>query len=278
MAEGPIGIDTMTDIQYDSYNSFADSLIPYLLDVNIGNDPFYTEPAALLETWNRGAPAGDGEQGSAAMYYYAVWANVLTLTVDDELPLDLQVSGNSRSMHMVTNLLEDPENPWWDDQRTAGIVESRNTILRQAMIAARLQLTADISKDPNDWQWGRLHTLTARHQVLGEDPAPEIVQSVFNLGPFPMPGGSALINANNWDAEADEFEVTAAPSMRMVVDLDDLDNSVWVNQGGNSGHVFHPNYTDQAQPWIDGETYSWPHSAQAVEDSTKFRLSLVPEE
>ncbi len=278
MAEGPIGIDTMTDIQYDSYNSFADFLIPYLLDVSIGNDPFYTEPTALLETWNRGAPAGDGEQGSAAMYYYAVWANLLNLTVDDELPLDLQVSGNSRSMSVIANLLEDPDNPWWDDQRTAGIVESRDTILRQAMIDARLQLTADISKNPNDWQWGRLHTLTARHQVLGEDPAPGIVQSIFNLGPFPMPGGSALVNANNWDAGADEFEVTAAPSMRMVVDLGDLDNSVWVNQGGNSGHVFHRNYGDQTQAWIDGETYSWPHSAQAVDGNTKFRLSLIPEE
>ncbi|MGC1208237.1 MAG: penicillin acylase family protein, partial [Ornithinimicrobium sp.] len=278
MAEGPIGIDTMTDIQYDSYNSFADFLIPYLLDVSIGNDPFYTEPAALLETWNRGAPAGDGEQGSAAMYYYAVWANLLNLTVDDELPLDLQVSGNSRSMSVIANLLEDPDNPWWDDQRTAGIVESRDTILRQAMIDARLQLTADISKNPNDWQWGRLHTLTARHQVLGEDPAPGFVQSIFNLGPFPMPGGSALVNANNWDAGADEFEVTAAPSMRMVVDLGDLDNSVWINQGGNSGHVFHRNYGDQAEPWIDGETYSWPHSKQAVEDTTEFRLALVPEE
>ncbi len=277
MAKGPIGVDTMTDIQYDSYNSFADTLIPYLLDVNIGNDPFYTEPAELLETWNRGAPAGDGEQGSAAMYYYAVWANVLTLTVDDELPLDLQVSGNSRSMHVVANLLQDPENSWWDDQRTAGIVESRDTILRQAMLDARLQLTADISKNPDDWQWGRLHTLTARHQVLGEDPVPNIVQSAFNLGPFPMPGGSALVNANNWDAGADEFDVTAAPSMRMVVDLDDLDNSVWVNQGGNSGHVFHRNYDDQVQPWIDGETYAWPHSAQAVEESTELRLSLVPE-
>ncbi len=278
MAEGSIGITTMTDIQYDSYNSFADVLIPYLLDVNIGNDAFYTEPVALLETWNRGAPAGDGEQGSAAMYYYAVWANLLNLTVDDELPLDLQVSGNSRSMSMIANLLEDPENPWWDDQRTAGIVESRNTILRQAMLDARLELTADISKNPNDWQWGRLHTLTARHQVLGEDPVPGIVQSVFNLGPFPMPGGSALVNANNWDAGADEFEVTAAPSMRMVVDLGNLDKSVWINQGGNSGHVFHRNYGDQAEPWIDGETYSWPHSAQAVEDRTMFRLALVPEE
>ncbi|MGB3829760.1 MAG: penicillin acylase family protein [Ornithinimicrobium sp.] len=277
MADGPVGVDTMTRIQYDSYNSFADTLIPYLLDVNLANDEFYTEPAALLQTWNRGAPKGDGEQGSAAMYYYAVWANLLNLTVDDELPLDLQLSGNSRSMHIVANLLEDPENAWWDDQRTPGVVESRDTVLRQALIDARLQLTADISKDPSDWQWGRLHELTARHQVLGDDPTPDIVQSVFNLGPFPMPGGSSLVNANNWDAATGDFDVTSAPSMRMVVDLADLDNSVWINQGGNSGHAFHRNYGDQMQPWIDGETYPWPHSRPAVQDAAKFTLSLVPE-
>ncbi len=278
MADGPVDVDTMTTIQYDSYNAFADTLIPYLMDVNVGDDPFYTEPIELLRTWNRGAPAGDGEQGSGAMYYYSVWSNLLNQTLDDELPLDIQVSGNSRSMQIVANLLEDPDNPWWDDKRTAGIVESRDQVLRQAMTDARLELTAQISKNPDDWQWGRLHELTARHQVLGDAPAPGVVQSIFNLGPFPMPGGSALVNANNWDAGTNEFEVTAAPSMRMVVDLSDLDNSVWVNQGGNSGHAFHRNYDDQAQPWIDGDTYAWPHSAQAVKDSAAATLTLLPGE
>lgn len=277
MADGPVSVDTMSAVQYDSFNSFANTLIPYLLDVNVGNDTFDTEPIELLENWNRGATKGDGEQGSAAMYYYAVWGSLLDLTIDDELPLDLQSTGNSRSMQIMANLLQDPDNVWWDDQRTAGIVESRNTILKQALIDARLQLTADISKDPDDWQWGRLHTLTSRHQVLGEEPAPGIVQSVFNLGPSPMPGGSALVNANNWDAATDSFEVTAAPSMRMVVDLDNLDNSVWVNQGGNSGHAFHRNYGDQQQSWIDGETYSWPNSREAVDAGAEFTLSLLPE-
>lgn len=276
MADGPLDVATMTTIQSDTYNSFADTLIPYLLDVNINSDDFYTEPVELLWSWDRGAPQGDGEQGSAAMYYYSVWSNLLTLTIDDELPLDLQVSGNSRSMLIVANLLEDPDNPWWDDKSTPGVVESRDTILSQAMIEARLELTQEISKDPDDWQWGHLHDLTARHQVLGEDDVPEVVRSIFNIGPYAMPGGSALVNANNWDAATDEFEVTSAPSMRMVVDLSDLDNSVWVNQGGNSGHAFHPNYDDQVERWIDGKPYTWPHSRDAVKARAEHTLSLVP--
>ncbi|MGB7449159.1 MAG: penicillin acylase family protein [Ornithinimicrobium sp.] len=274
--DGPVGVKAMSTIQYDSYNAFADTLVPYLLDVSDQSDPFFAEPADLLRDWNRGAPKGEGVQGSGAMYYYAVWSNLLSLTIDDELPLDLQVSGNSRSMLIMENLLQDPDNPWWDDKRTAGIVESRDTILRQAMEEARLQLTADIAKDPQDWQWGRLHELTARHQVLGDEPVPGVVQSIFNLGPYPMPGGSSLVNANNWDAALDEFEVTAAPSMRMIVDLDDLDRSRWVNQGGNSGHAYHPNYSDQIEAWIDGDSYPWPSSRAAIRDTTESRLRLVP--
>ncbi len=276
IAAGPLTVETMERIQYDSFNPFADTLLPYLLDANLGNASFYAEPVELLEEWNRGAPKGESDQGSAAMYYYAIWSNLLDLTIDDELPLDLKEAGSSRSMQVMSILLEDPENAWWDDKRTPGVIESRDTIIKEAMTNARLQLTEDISKNPDDWQWGALHSMTARHQVLGDDPSPGLVQSVFNVGPLPMPGGSSLINANNWDAGADSFSVTSAPSMRMVVDLGDLDNSVWINQGGNSGHAFHRNYSDQTQPWIDGESYAWPHSQEAVQSVTESTLSLVP--
>ncbi|MGB3184758.1 MAG: penicillin acylase family protein [Ornithinimicrobium sp.] len=278
MADGPLDVATMTAIQADTHNAFADTLIPYLLDVSVGTDDFFAEPVELLRAWDRGAPHSDGEQGSAAMYYYAVWSNLLALTVNDELPPDLQVSGNSRSMLIMANLLEDPDNAWWDDKSTPGIVESRDTILSQAMTDARLELTREISKNPDDWQWGRLHDLTARHQVLGDEERPAIVRGIFNSGPYAMPGGSALVNANNWEAGTDSFTVISAPSMRMVVDLSDLDKSVWVNQGGNSGHAFHENYDDQMEPWIAGETYPWSFSREVVEERAEHSLTLMPGE
>ena len=47
--------------------------------------------------------------------------------------------------------------------------------------------------------------------------------------------------------------------MRMVVDLDDLDGSRWVNLTGASGHAFDAHYTDQTELWVDGR-----HAAVAV--------------
>ena len=41
------------------------------------------------------------------------------------------------------------------------------------------------------------------------------------------------------------YDVTAAPSMRMVVSLADFDDSRWINLTGVSGHAFDRHYTDQ---------------------------------
>lgn len=273
-AASPLTVEHMREIQGDSYSAFADVLIPALLDVEVSSSDFYREPQQMLEDWDRTAPV-DGEQSAAAMYFYAVWANILDLTFEDELPSEMAPDGNGRWMLIVTNLLDRPEDGWWDDRRTAGVVETRDEILRQAMINARLDLTRRNGKEASQWSWGDLHRVPMRHEVLGGDEIPGLVRWAFNDGPFPAPGGSSLVNAFSWEAGSG-YRVTAAPSMRMVVDLADLDASTWVNQTGNSGHAFHPNYHDQTAPWLANETFPWPHGRAAVEESTEHTLTLRP--
>ncbi len=278
MTQKPLTVSAMQGIQNDTYNSFADLLVPYLMAVRLDGDEFYSEPRQLLEEWDRSAPVGDGPAGAGAMYFYAVWSQLLELTVDDELPIDLHASGNSRWMLMISDLLEDPEDSWWDDNRTPGVIESRDQVLQEAMVKARLQLTQDISKDPKDWQWGRLHKVELPHPVLGSDDVPQLVRTAFNGGPIAVPGGSALVNAMNWDAGQDSYDVTSGPSMRMVVDLSDLDASTWVNQTGSSGHVFDPHYGDQTAAWAQGSSYPWAFSKAAVDGRVEQRLVLTPGE
>ena len=50
------------------------------------------------------------------------------------------------------------------------------------------------------------------------------------------------------------YEVDAVPSMRMIVNLANLDDSRWIQLTGNSGHAFHPNYADQFELWRTGQT------------------------
>nr|WP_202881549.1 penicillin acylase family protein [Pedococcus badiiscoriae] len=275
---------TMSAIQGDTRSQFAPTLVKALLKVDLGRDDFTKQAQDLLRGWDYTNPVGSSDSGAAAAYYNAVWSSLLNLTFDDELPKDLRADGGGQWMQAVSVLLTKPRSAWWDDKRTPGVTESESEILRKALVDARLQLTKQLGKDPHDWQWGKLHQLTLTHQVLGGADVPGIVSMLFNRGPMDMPGGSAIVDANGWDASvgldggdtSKAFDVDWAPSMRMVVDLGNLDKSHWVNQTGNSGHAFAPHYNDQSQAWAHNELFPWPFTEKAVRDAGGDELTLVP--
>lgn len=280
---GKLTVERMGEIQMDSRHDFAPVLVEALLEVPLGDSDdldaevaFTREAQELLRDWDYTTPADRSSAGAAAAYYNAVWRNLLRLLFDDELPDDLRADGGSRYMTAVAGLLENPRSAWWDNRQTAAITEGRDEILRQAQVEARLELTRRLGKDPEDWRWGSLHTLDLTHQVLGGESVPGVVRSIFNRGGFEMPGGSAIVNATAWKASLG-YEVTAAPSMRMVVDLGDFDRSTWVNQTGASGHAFNAHYDDQVEDWVEGRQRPWLHTEKAVRDATEDELALVPE-
>ena len=278
----------MSAIQGDTRSEFAPTLVKALLKVDLGNDDFTKQAQELLRGWDYTNPAGESESGAAAAYYNAVWSSLLDLTFNDEVPRDLRADGGDQWMQAVSVLLTKPRSGWWDDKRTPGVTEGQSEILRKALVQARLDLTMELGKEPRDWQWGQLHQLTLTHQVLGGDDVPRLVTKLFNRGPMNMPGGSAIVDANGWNAACtttdppDEcsrdqgYGVNWAPSMRMVVDLANLDRSRWVNQTGNSGHAFADHYNDQSEAWAKNELYDWPFTEKAVRDAGGDELTLVP--
>ena len=99
-----------------------------------------------------------------------------------------------------------------------------------------------------------------------------------------MPGGSAIVNANGWDASVGlDDEDSARPSTSTgrrrcgwSSTCRNLDRSRWVNQTGNSGHAFNDHYNDQTDAWAKNELYDWPFSEKAVRDAGGDELTLVP--
>ncbi len=265
----------MAAIQGDTRNDFAPTLVKALLGIDLEGDHFTKEAQDLLRGWDFTNPANGGREAAAAAYYNAVWSDLLDLTFNDELPDDLRANGGDQWMEAVTELLKKPRSPWWDNKLTPGVTEGASEMLRQAMVEARLDLTKKLGKNPASWEWGKLHRLTFTHQVLGGEDVPGAVRWLFNRGPYDMPGGSAIVDANGWDASKG-YDVDWAPSMRMVVDLSDLDRSRWVNQTGNSGHAFDEHYDDQVSAWMDNQTFAWPFSEKAVRAAAGDELTLVP--
>jgi penicillin G amidase len=229
-----------------------------------------------LRTWDFTTPAGDGDSAAAAAYYNAVWRNLLELVFDDELPAGLKADGDARWRSAVQRLLSNPKSAWWDNKLTPNVAEGKDEVLRQALVEARLELTRELGKDPDRWQWGKLHRLTLQHSALGGDTVPGPVRWLVNEGPYDMPGSSSVVNANSWNA-GEGYEVDSAPSMRMVVDLSDLDASTWINQTGVSGHPTDSHYSDQVADWVAGRQRPWPFTEAAVRETDPEVLTLRPE-
>ncbi len=261
-------VQDMTEMQMDSFNANAERVVPALLAVDPGGE-YYSAGQELLRDWDLRQTADSG----AAAYFDAVWNQLLELTFRDELPPDQWPTGGERWFQVVDQLLDTRGSSWWDDIDTEQ-VETRDVVLRTALRRARDVMTAAQSKNPDDWTWGGLHQLELVNPTLGESGI-GVVEGLFNRGPFDVAGGGGLVNATSADA-SQGYEVTAVPSMRMVVDLADPDRSRWIQLTGNSGHAFGPHYLDQFPLWQRGETLPWAFSADAVAKSARDTLTLQP--
>ncbi|MBA3232577.1 MAG: penicillin acylase family protein [Propionibacteriales bacterium] len=266
--EDRLTVDDIAAVQLDGFSAIAQTLTPMLRDVKLPDD-YYRLGQEVLSHWDYQMAA----DSPAAAYFNVVWRDLLEMTFADQLPTDAMPTGGSRWWAVMRRLVKDPGNAFWDDVDTLDVVETRDDIVRATLMQARDDLTRLQSRNPSDWHWGGLHTLTLRNQTLGTQGSP--VAFVFNRGPYELDGGPAVPDATSWDATKG-YEVTTVPSMRMIVPLDDLDGSRWINLTGASGHAYDDHYTDQTELWVDGDTLPWVFSRSAVERAGDETLILRP--
>ncbi|MEU0411201.1 penicillin acylase family protein [Streptomyces griseorubiginosus] len=304
---GKISTDDMRQMQLDNSSEIAKLLVPKLLKIDM-DDKDVREAQELLEGWDYTQDA----DSAAAAYFNAVWRNILKLAFGNKLPKELRVKGQclwvdpvnstgpadetekvrecgqrdaaqaqpdggDRWFEVVRNLMDDQNSDWWRTPKGVGdrpAATNRDELFKRAMIDARWELTAKLGKDIDTWSWGRLHRLFLKNQTLGTS-GPGIVQYMLNRGPWKLSGGEATVNATGWNA-AGGYGVVWVPSMRMVVNLGDLDKSKWINLTGASGHAYSAHYTDQTGKWAKGELLDWSFSDEAVDKNTKDTLVLKP--
>ncbi|MEU4576751.1 penicillin acylase family protein [Nonomuraea sp. NPDC023979] len=268
IGKGKLDAAAMSRIQQDDHNGLAATLVPALMEVSLAGPS--AQARQLLDGW-------DGAQGldsAPAAYFNAVWRHLLRLTFHDELPEAARPSGGDRWYEVVGQLLNSPGDPFWDDVTTEERVEERDDILRQALASAYRELTELLGDDVKAWRWGDLHRLTLTHQTLGTSGIGPI-ESLFNRGPLAVAGNKDAVNATGWNV-LEDYAITSVPSMRMVLDLSDLDKSQWINLTGASGHAFHDNYWDQAAVWARGELLPMRSKPESVKKAAAHTLKLTP--
>ena len=274
---GKVSVADVQKMQFDNRNGLAAALVPALLAHT--EDGATARALELLRGWDLQQPA-DGAKGTAAArssaaaaYFNAVYRQLIRLTFD-ELPEGRKPDGGDRWWVVLTDLMNQPDSPWWDDRSTPQ-VETRDDIVHRALTLADSELVAAQGGDPQDWRWGRMHTLEVQNQSFGTsgiDP----IEWLFNHPATGVSGGSNIVNATGWDPSSPGYSVDAVPSMRMVVDLSNLDASRWIELTGESGHAFNAHYADQFDLWRTGQTLPMRWDEASIKQSTVDTLTLRP--
>ena len=267
LAAGAVTADDMSSIQADQQFWMGTRLAGAYADLTI-EDAGARQAIDLLADWD-----GQNDADSPA----AAYANVLW----DELAQDLfgrradpaPLTGQSRLFVVVDRLLDDADSAWWTNE-TLGVA-GRDDMLRLAATQAAQRLASVQGTDPARWNWGGLHAITLTSGTFGKSGIAPI-EALFNRGPFPVGGGASVVDATGWTLGAGDFATTTVPSMRMTIDLADLDASRWNHLTGTSGHAFHPNYDDQFDAWQHGRQTPWLFTLDRVRDAATHTLVLTP--
>ncbi|MBL8099829.1 MAG: penicillin acylase family protein [Anaerolineales bacterium] len=271
-APAKIDIAYLQQMQGDSYDANAEVFIPIMQTV----DWRFPKPneAIAFDTLSDWDYQGRIDSTPAAVFN-AFWRALLINTFNDDMPEERYYpDGGSRWNEIMRTMAQNPNDPFWDDKRTADVVETMPDIIKKSFSDGVTELESIFGKDVSTWKWGDMHASTFRNGTLGESGI-FLIEDLFNRGPFPTGGGEAIVNATGWSVR-DGYETNWLPSMRMIVDLGNLDNSQTVHTTGQSGHAYHPHYDDMAPLWANINYYPMWWNLDSIMNDSEGHLVLMP--
>ncbi len=139
---------------------------------------------------------------------------------------------------------------WCDDvesETKEGCAEQSAKALEDAL----QDLAARFGDDMDDWRWGEAHMARLRHPVLGRIP----LLGALTTRSIETDGGEDTVNRGGVRLAGNDpqvFEHRHGATFRAVYDLADLDQSLFMITGGQSGNPLSPFYENLAEAWRDG--------------------------
>ena len=231
----------MQNLQNDVLSLSTQRLLPHLLAANASH---VLAPQAMQQLKDfRGEMLAE----AAAPVIFAYWADELTRgLVAPKLGQALFEAQYGKKL--FRSFLEDVmqrQDPWWCGPASCAEQSS------QALTRALDRLSKDQGADPSAWRWGKAHVAISSHRPLGKSP---VLAKVFDVT-VPSAGDPFTVNVGSYwlNEKTAPFANRHAPSLRVVYDLSDLEQSVFIYQTGQSGVLGSKRYSDMAQFWSQGE-------------------------
>jgi acyl-homoserine lactone acylase PvdQ len=170
-----------------------------------------------------------------------------------------------RSASWLLGLMKEAPADWFAGRSWPEVIEQS---LEEAVAGLRRQLGEDMSR----WTWGRVHYAPFEH-VLGRVRA---LQPLFNRGPVPVGGDMNTVAQASYVGSRPFAVHSYTASYRQIIDLSDLNRSVAILPGGQSGHPASRHYSDMIDAWRRVEYHPMLFDRGEIERQAEGRLTLMP--
>lgn len=228
-----------------------------------------------LKTFNEwdGIHDVDSKGASIFEYFYSCFTyNLIYDEIGSELYNEF-IADKILVRNLVQNLWTKPESSWYDNIITKDKKENFDSIIHKSFIGALDSLKSRLGKNPKNWNWGYLHTLTLKHP-LGKVALLDFGFKL-NKGPYPVGGSFHTVSPYSYDYE-NLFEVNHGASHRHIYSVADWDKSLTIIPTGISGVPSSPYYCDQTEKYLKNEFHADYFDIMKAGKNSKYRMTLIP--
>ncbi len=253
-------------MQMDTLSPLARNLVPLMLQA---------EPASAADTdlmrrladWDYRF-----DLDSTGPLILLAWSELLSRAIlDDEMgPV---WAGRRHGLHLIKSALNGKYPEWCNNINTPDRIETCDELLTQTLTAAREMLESSFGPNPSEWTWDRQLHIEPHSGFAGLP----LLDRLFSRR-LPRPGGpEAAFITDTVTVNAPDFSRSYFNSaLQVILDLSDLESSLFMISGGQSGHFRSPHYHDLTPAWTRGERFTIPSDREQIEIAAKLHLRPQP--
>jgi len=242
-------VDSMRNLQLDSYSIVAQNLLPHVLPLIDASQLNATQKEALNITtkWNK---FFDAESVAASVFDlwakrldYAIWNDEFTIA---DIPM--RYPSRDRTIELIQ---KEPNSKWFDNIKTSR-TETLKDLVNESFKFACDSLERKYGSIGKNWYWAKVKNTNVPH--LAKIPG-------FGSKTLLIGGAKSTVNA---------LSETNGPSWRMVIELGKTPKGHGVYPGGQSGNPGSPFYDNMIDTWAQGKLYDLFFMQSATDQSGKI--------
>lgn len=249
-------VTSLASIQIDAVSLGAQALLPRLLPMvaDAGLDGVATVARNRLANWDGNMRR---DQPEPLIYHAWVMALAHSIAAARELGNDPALAATIARPSSLMRILDNPER--W----CVGLPKEETENYCQPLVAGAFataieDLTKIFGEDPLRWRWGAAHRAVFSHRLFSAFPLLDRLTTID----VATDGDDDTVNRGtvgfNVGAKGTFFyhpplyPGVHGAGLRMVLNLADLDKSLFMQATGQSGNPLSPHYRDLIQRWASG--------------------------